>query len=175
VRLFGQSTVDIAGADEWLKVVDRIGIVSKRAVLLESLTVVQNLAMPYTLEIEPPSPAMRGRAIALAADAGLHESMFDKRIAELAAGDLFRVRLARAMALQPSVLLLEHPTAEVHRAEVSAIAERCRLIASKRNLATVGLTMDAEFASASASRVLKWNAASGQFTKDGWFSRFRRA
>ena len=55
VRVFGRSTASIADSAEWLGVVDRFGLVSARAVLLEPLSVVQNLAMPFSLDIEPPS------------------------------------------------------------------------------------------------------------------------
>ena len=175
VRLFGRTTADITGPDEWLKIVDRVGIVSKRAVLLAGLTVIQNLALPYTLEIEPPQHPVRERAATLAAEVGLQDWTFDTPIAELSRADTFRVRFARALALEPFILLLEHPTAEVEPRDVSDIAARCRLVATARNIASVGLTMDPEFAKATASRVLRWQAASGQFTADGWFSRFRRA
>ena len=47
IRLFGRPTTDITDSADWLTVVDRFGIVSRRAVLLDGLTVVQNLAMPY--------------------------------------------------------------------------------------------------------------------------------
>ena len=42
----------IADSAEWLAVVDRFGIVSRRAVLLEAFTLLQNLAVPLTLDIE---------------------------------------------------------------------------------------------------------------------------
>jgi ABC-type lipoprotein export system ATPase subunit len=69
VRLFGRPTSAIADSADWLAVVDRFGIVSPRAVLLDSLTVVQNLAMPFTLD-EPPAEDIRRRAVALAERGG---------------------------------------------------------------------------------------------------------
>ena len=175
VRLFGRSTVDIADADEWMRVVDRVGIVSRRAVLLERLTVVQNLAMPYSLEVEPPSADIRDRAIALALDAGILPGMFERPIAELSAADVFRVRFARALALGPALMLFEHPTAEVARVDIRTLAQRCREVSSKRNIATVVLTGDREFADTSSDRALSWEAATGRLTAGGWLSRFRRA
>ena len=71
VRLFGRPTSAITDSADWLAVVDRFGIVSPRAVLLDSLTVVQNLAMPFTLDIEPPAEDVRRRAVALAERVGL--------------------------------------------------------------------------------------------------------
>ena len=51
VEALGRPTSAIADSDEWLAFVDRFGIVSERAVMLEPLTVVQNLAVPFTLDI----------------------------------------------------------------------------------------------------------------------------
>src|SRR5262249_11127373 len=59
---FGRSTREIADGTEWLAMVDRVGIVSERAVLLEALTVLQNLAMPFTLDIDPLPEGERRRA-----------------------------------------------------------------------------------------------------------------
>ena len=61
---FGRSTADVSDGDEWLASLDRFGIVSERAVLLEGATLAQNLAMPFTLEIDPipTGDARAGRA-----------------------------------------------------------------------------------------------------------------
>ena len=174
VRLFGRSTADIVDSADWLTVVDQVGIVSRRAVLLDALTVVQNLAMPYTLEVEPPSEDIRERAIRLANEVGLPQSTFDRPIAELKPADVFRARLARAIALDPGVLLFEHPTAEVSREQSVEIAEQSGAVAAKRQIAAVMLTADRAFASAAASRVLTWEPATGRLASGGWLSRFRR-
>jgi putative ABC transport system ATP-binding protein len=54
VRAFGRATSSIADSTEWLSVVDRFGIVSRRVVLLDALSVLQNLSGPFTLDLEPP-------------------------------------------------------------------------------------------------------------------------
>jgi len=140
IRMFGRATADIADSADWLTVVDRFGIVSRRAVLLGGLTVVQNLAMPYTLDVEPPAADVRARAMTLAMDVGLAESTFDRPVAELDSAGRFLARLARAVALDPAVLLFEHPTADLARGDVVELASRCRAVASKRDIATVALT-----------------------------------
>jgi ABC-type transporter Mla maintaining outer membrane lipid asymmetry ATPase subunit MlaF len=175
VRVFGRATADISDSADWLTVVDRFGIVSRRAVLLDSLTVVQNLAMPYTLDVEPPSAEIRARALMLAQETGLAASTLDRPVGELDAAGVFRVRLARAVALDPAVLLFEHPSAEIARDEVAQLAAHCRAVATGRKIATVTVTADAEFAAAAASRVLTLEPASGRLTSGGWLSRFRRA
>ena len=116
VTVFGQSTAAIADSDAWLGVVDRFGLVSARAVLLEPLSVVQNLAMPFSLDIEPPSPALRERAVAVAIEVGLPEGTWDQPVASLDAEAKLRVRLGRAVALDPAILVLEHPSEGLGRA-----------------------------------------------------------
>ena len=53
VHVFGQRTADIPDGDAWLELLERFGIVSPRGVLLEGSTLLQNLAMPFTLAIDP--------------------------------------------------------------------------------------------------------------------------
>ena len=61
VRVFGRSTAAVSDGDEWLASLDRFGIVSERAVLLEGATLMQNLALPFALDIDPVRPE-HGRA-----------------------------------------------------------------------------------------------------------------
>lgn len=172
VRLFGRSTADITDSADWLAVVDRFGIVSPRAVLLDGLTVVQNLAMPFTLEIEPPADDIRRRAVALAQRAGLDESSFDRPVAELGPAGLVRVRLGRALALNPAVVILEHPTADMPTDAIAELAAQCRAMPA----ATIVLTADRAFAQAAGDRCLTLEPATGRLAaeRSGWLSRIRR-
>lgn len=172
VRVFGRPTVSVSDSDEWLALVDRFGIVSARAVLLEGLSVIQNLSMPFTLDIEPPPDEIRARAQELAGEVGLPEALWPRPVLELSATDHVRVRLARALALDPAVLLLEHVTAAVPREDVRRLGEDVRAIAERRGAATVTATADADFAAAVASRALVLEAATGRLSKGrrtGWF------
>jgi ABC-type transporter Mla maintaining outer membrane lipid asymmetry ATPase subunit MlaF len=171
VEVFGRSTADITDSEDWLSVVDRFGILTERAVLLDSLTALQNLALPFSLDIEPPSPEVRAAATALAADVGLAESDRDRVVAGLDSSARLRLRLGRALALQPQVLLLEHATASVERSSISALARMIRDIATRRGLALLALTADAEFAGEVAARVLTLAPATGRLTerRRRWF------
>jgi len=174
VAVFGQPTSAIADSTEWLAVVDRFGIVSDRAVMLEGFTVLQNLAVPFTLDIEPPSDESRMRAAALAREVGLAEGEWDKPVGALNGAARADVRLARALALDPAVLLLEHPTAAVDRQDVSALGRRVRSVARRRGAAVVVLTADQPFAESLDGRLVTLDAATGRLRErrgTGWFGR----
>jgi ABC-type polar amino acid transport system ATPase subunit len=171
IHAFGRSTTDITDSADWLTVVDRFGIVTERAVLLDSLTVLQNLALPFSLDIEPPSREVRDAAIALATEVGLAQADLDRTVATLDDGGRMRLRLGRALALQPQVLLLDHITASVERSSVAALARTIRGVATRRGIAMIALTGDAEFASAVAARVLTLTPSTGRLAerRPRWF------
>ena len=177
VRVFGQATSAIRDSDEWMTFIDRFGIVSERAVLLEALSVVQNLAIPFSLEVEPMPGELRERATALAREVGLAPADWERRIGELDATRRLRVRLGRALALGPSVVLLEHPTADVPRSEVVALGRDVRAIVARRGAVGLTLTADREFADAVAERALTLDPATGRLAaaRGGWLARLKHA
>jgi ABC-type polar amino acid transport system ATPase subunit len=171
VRVFGRRTSEITDSADWLAVVDRFGIVTERAVLLDGLTVIQNLAMPFSLEIEPLADDLRAKAIVLAREVGLREGGWDRAAGSLDGLDRARLRLGRALALEPGVLLLEHVTAAVERQSVAAFARDIRRAAAGRRIATLAIGADADFAGAVAERVLTLDPASGRLAarRRRWF------
>ena len=173
VNLFGRSSAAIADGTEWLAIVDRFGIVSARAVLLDSLSVAQNLAMPFSLDIEPLVGELRGRAIGAGREVGLEDAHWDRAAAELPPAARVRLRLARALALDPAIVLLEHPTADVARDEVVSLGGEIRAILERRGVAALTLTADPEFASAVAETVLALDPATGRLAprRRRWFGR----
>lgn len=176
VKVFGRPTSAIGDSAEWLALVDRFGIVTNRAVLLDSLSVLQNLAVPFTLEIEPPPDNVAARAADLAREVGLPESECMKPVAALNALARARVRLGRALALDPSVVLLEHPTADVDPSDAAALGNLIRSVAGSRRAAVLAVTIDQTFATAVAERVLILDAATGRLSEPRrrWFGFERR-
>ena len=173
IRLFGRPTSSIADSAEWLRVVDRIGIVTARAVLLERLTVTQNLAMPFTLDIDPPPDDVRLRAEALAAEVGLPAASWSQAVAGTDASAHARVRLARALALAPALLMLEHSSAALSRDEADRFGRDLRAIAERRAVAVLAATADEQFAASVADRVLVLEPATGKLVerRRRWFGR----
>jgi ABC-type polar amino acid transport system ATPase subunit len=172
VIVFGRATSDIVDSDDWLRLVDRFGIVSDRAVLLDSMTSLQNLAMPFTLDVEPLGDELRAQAERLARDVELPAATWEVPIAAASAAAQMRVRLGRALALQPDLLLLEHVTATLNPGEAAALAATIAGVAERRRIAVVTMTVDERFAQAVGSRVLRWEPATGRLVdRGGWFRR----
>jgi len=172
IRVFGRATSSIADSADWLATLDRFGLMTHRAVLLDALTVIQNLAMPFTLDVDPPPGEIRRRAEALAAEVGLADALWPKTVGEIDPAARIRVRLGRALAADPAVLLVEHPTADLPRAAVPVLGDDIRAIAARREIAVVAATADEEFARAVATRVLVLEAATGRLldrSRRRWF------
>ena len=165
--------------DEWLASLDRFGIVSPRGVLLEAATIEQNLAMPLTLAIDPVAPEIAARVAVLARDCGIEAAVsadgkgewLQRVTGEVPAAIRASVHLARAVALAPALLILEHPGAELSASERVALAERVAAVADAAGLAALVITGDDEFAKTSAHRALRLQPATGALKpiKKGWF------
>jgi ABC-type transporter Mla maintaining outer membrane lipid asymmetry ATPase subunit MlaF len=169
VRVFGRATSEITDADDWVRTLDQFGLISERAILVDQFTAEQNLAMPLSLEIDELSPALRAQVRALAADVSLAQSELRMRTGELSAASLVRLRLGRALALGPRVLLAEHPNATLSSGEAPVFAADLARIINARRIAALILTADHTFAHAVADEVLTLEPATGVLkASSGW-------
>lgn len=170
VTVTGRSTAAITDSDEWLGTLDRFGIVSERAPLLESLSVIQNLSLSFTLDIEPPPADVLDTVRALAVAVGLPQETWEQRAQHVSPADQLRVRLARALALDPVLVILEHPSASLPRADVVPLGRQVRALLERRGVAAITLTVDRELADAIAPRTLTLDPVSGKL-KEGWLAK----
>jgi ABC-type transporter Mla maintaining outer membrane lipid asymmetry ATPase subunit MlaF len=170
VTTLGHPTSSIVDSAVWLKFVEQFGFVSERVALLDAMTVAQNLAIPFSLEIDPIEPDVLARVTVLASEAGIEAPEIDVRAGDASPLLRARVRLARALALDPQVILLEHPTATLQPADARAYGTRLGEIAQQRALTLVALSMDEGFGKALGGRMLVWQPATGEFKeRRRWF------
>ena len=87
-----------------------MGFLFQNAALFDSMTVGDNVAFPLRRHTDLGDAEIRERAKKKLAEVGL-ERDFDKMPAHLSGGMKKRAGLARAMALDPSILLVDEPSA----------------------------------------------------------------
>jgi len=87
-----------------------MGFLFQNAALFDSMTVGDNVAFPLRRHTDLGEAEIRERAKQKLADVGL-ERDYDKMPADLSGGMKKRAGLARAMALDPSILLVDEPSA----------------------------------------------------------------
>lgn len=88
----------------------RIGFLFQNAALFDSITVGENVAFPLRRHTAMDRAAVRDRVEALLLAVGL-AGEYDKMPADLSGGMRKRAGLARALALDPAILLVDEPSA----------------------------------------------------------------
>ncbi|HXW07668.1 MAG TPA: hypothetical protein VD833_20740, partial [Vicinamibacterales bacterium] len=75
------------------------------------------------------------------------------------------------VALEPELLVLEHPTADIPEPARRAFAEDIVRVTASRHLTTLVITQDARFAARVAHRALQLQPATGVLKpqRRGWF------
>jgi ABC-type transporter Mla maintaining outer membrane lipid asymmetry ATPase subunit MlaF len=174
ITVFGQHTTAIADREAWLQTLDRFGLLTERAVLVEQFTVEQNLAIPYSLSIEDLSADLKTRVAALAEEIGFAASDLGRQSGVLPPLGRLRLRLGRALAMNPAVLLAEHPNATLEPDEATRFGADLKRIVSARGMSALVLTADQDFARAAADEVLVLHPATGTLKSSSvwrrWFS-----
>jgi len=106
----------------------RVGFLFQNAALFDSISVGENVAFPLRRHTKLDAGAIRARVLERLAEVGL-EHEYEKMPADLSGGMRKRAGLARAMALAPSILLVDEPSAgldPVTAADVDALLVRLR-------------------------------------------------
>ena len=87
---------------------ERIGLVPQGHTALRALTVLDNVLLPSVLYNRAEAPAERARE--LLDNVGLGD-LADAKPTELSGGELRRMAIARALLMNPSIILADEPTA----------------------------------------------------------------
>ena len=169
VRILGNPTTAIPDGQAWFRVLDDFGLLSERAVLVDQLSAEHNLALPFTLDLRGMSEEARRDVLALADEVGLTSAELAKPAGSLGPLARLRIRLGRALALRPRIVLAEHPNASLSPDDTPMFAADFSRIIRARGVATLVLTADPVFARASASEVLTLQPRTGALTPaSGW-------
>jgi ABC-type transporter Mla maintaining outer membrane lipid asymmetry ATPase subunit MlaF len=162
VRVFGRPTVAIKDADMWLTSLDCFGILSERSVVLDNMTVEENLTMPLSMALHQVDSVMRAKVQALAEEVGLSRDDLGRPVGALNSSGRLRVRLGRALAPDPRILLAEHPNAPLEPGDLFTFAADYGRIVASRGIASVVFTADYAFAAAVTPNILTLQPATGE-------------
>ena len=152
IRVFGREVVGLSDEDA-LPLRRRWGVMFERGALFSSLTVSQNVGMvlhEHTRlrpELIDEISALKIALTGLPADAG------SKYPSELSGGMRKRAALARAIALDPELLLLDEPTAGLDPLSASGIDELVRQMKDALGLTIMMVTHDLDLLWRAADRV----------------------
>ena len=88
----------------------RFGFLFQQAALFDSMTIAQNVSFPLRQHTRKTAEEIRRIVLARLAEVGLPENIVTKKPAELSGGMRKRVGLARALAMEPEIMLYDEPT-----------------------------------------------------------------
>jgi phospholipid/cholesterol/gamma-HCH transport system ATP-binding protein len=166
VRIHG---TDITGLslDQLSGIRLKMGFLFQHAALYDSLTVKQNVAFPLQHHGKGISASeQRDRVKQLLEEVGMVGHL-DKMPSDISGGMQKRVGLARALALDPDILLLDEPTAGLDPISSAEIDELILTLQAEHRMASIVVTHDLHSAKTIAGRLILLNK--GNVTAEGTF------
>jgi phospholipid/cholesterol/gamma-HCH transport system ATP-binding protein len=139
--------------DELGEIRKNMGFLFQHAALYDSLTVGQNVAFPLEHHRkEMPRSEVHDRVNQLLAEVGM-EGNLNKMPSDLSGGMQKRVGLARALALEPEILLLDEPTAGLDPISSGEIDDLVLRLKEEHHIASIVVTHDLYSAKTIADRL----------------------
>ena len=132
----------------------RFGFLFQQAALFDSMTVAQNVAFPLRQHTTKDNSEIRQIVLGRLAEVGLPGNVVAKKPAELSGGMRKRVGLARALAMEPEIMLYDEPTTGLDPIMSDVINELILSTRKKHPVTSIVVTHDMRTARKVADRVV---------------------
>ncbi len=152
--VFDGKRVDQLSEEELANERTRFGFVFQNSALFDSLTVAENILFPLKQHRARERSGHQQEMLARLAEVGLPKSVLGKYPAELSGGMRKRVGLARALVMQPEVLLYDEPTTGLDPIVSDVINELMIRTRSSYPVTSIIVTHDMKTAQKVADRVV---------------------
>jgi len=152
VLLFGRDITQLTTA-ELTQVKAGYGVTFQQGALFSALTVLQNVQLPMIEHLELSPQALDELAMLKVRLVGLSDEAAGKYPAQLSGGMIKRAALARALALDPGLLMLDEPTAGLDPISAAAFDELLMDLRQQLALTVVMITHDLDTIFRTCNRV----------------------
>jgi len=151
ICIHGQEIAGLA-LNEMNRLRIKMGFLFQNAALYDSLTVEQNVAFPLERHTKMSASERSARVMELLSSVGMEQDL-KKLPSNISGGMQKRVGLARALALQPEILLLDEPTAGLDPITSGEIDDLVLKLQKEHALTSIVVTHDLQSAKTIADSV----------------------
>jgi phospholipid/cholesterol/gamma-HCH transport system ATP-binding protein len=131
----------------------KVGFLFQQAALYDSMTIGENVAFPLRRHTKLSDAERRDLVHQLLESVGMGRDL-DKMPSEISGGMRKRVGLARALALEPSIVMFDEPTAGLDPITATEIATLIIELRDQRHITSIVVTHDLHSARSIADRLI---------------------
>ena len=168
----GDAEVTGMASDQLDEVRKKIGFLFQYSALYDSLTVEENVAFPLRRHTRMPDPERRERVRELLARVGMEEAAA-KMPGDISGGMKKRVGLARALAMEPELMLMDEPTAGLDPVTAGEIIDLILELQRARKMSSVVVTHEMQTVRAVSDRIAMLHE--GTIRVEGTFEDLKRS
>jgi len=152
IRILGEDIAALQNG-QLNEVRKKMGFLFQQAALYDSLTVEENVGFPLSRHTRTSDEERKDKVRELLSSVGM-EGDLGKMPSEISGGMQKRVGLARALALDPEIVLFDEPTSGLDPITAAEIGELINQLKSKREMSSIVVTHDIRGARRFADRMV---------------------